>query len=74
MGKKYQKKYLKPKWLNSEGHWMVGTVWPVKGSTGKDYEVELHDKGFECNCMGFGYHGYCKHSKGVVKKLEIAWS
>ena len=48
----------------------VGVVWPVEGSTGKKYDVELTDEGFECNCYGFGFHGYCKHSKAVLKKVE----
>ena len=42
---------------------MVGIVWPMKGSKGNEYSVELTDEGFECDCMGFGYHGYCKHSR-----------
>ena len=67
---KFKKKYLKPANFKTEGHWMVGFVWNVVGSKGNNYSVELHDKGFECDCMGFGFHGYCKHSKSVVKKLE----
>lgn len=38
-------------------------VWCVKGSTGKTYTVtETGDKR-SCTCVGFGYHGYCKHTK-----------
>ena len=36
----------------------------------KKYDVELTDEGFECSCYGFGFHGYCKHSKAVLKKVE----
>ena len=50
---------------------MVGFVWNVVGSKGNNYSVELHDKGFECDCIGFGFHGYCKHSKQIVKKLGV---
>ena len=32
----------------------------MEGSTGKQYDVELTDEGFECNCQGFAFHGYCK--------------
>ena len=39
----------------------------TKGNT---YSVELHDKGFECDCPGFGFHGYCKHSRAVVAQVE----
>jgi uncharacterized Zn finger protein len=51
---------------------MVGTVWPMEGSKGKTYGVELHDKGFNCECTGFAYHGYCKHSKAVLAQVEKA--
>jgi len=51
---------------------MVGIIWPMKGSKGNEYSVELTDEGFECDCMGFGYHGYCKHSRAVVKQVEGA--
>ena len=72
MSRKFQKKYLKPKLFDPKGHWMVGITWPVKGSTGNDYSVTLDDRGFECDCQGFGYHGYCKHSRAVVKQVEGA--
>jgi len=49
---------------------MVGISWPVKGSKGNDYQVTLHDKGFECECVGFSFHGSCKHSKAVVAQIE----
>lgn len=67
---KFQKRYLKPKEFDPKGHWMVGIVWPVTGSKGNTYSVELHDKGFECDCAGFGFHGYCKHSRAVVAQVE----
>ena len=66
MGKKYQKKYLKPDWMKTEGHWLVGTVWPVTGSTGNQYGVELTDKGFECNCPAYVK---CKHIKAIEEKI-----
>lgn len=70
--KKYVKKYLMPNLFDPKGHWMSGVVWPVVGSTGNNYSVELTDKGFECDCRGFSYHGYCKHSKKVLKQVEGA--
>jgi hypothetical protein len=72
MSRKFQKKYLKPKAFDPQDHWMVGIIWPMKGSKGNEYSVELTDKGFECDCMGFGFHGYCKHSKAVVAQVEGA--
>ena len=44
--KKYVKKYLMPNLFDPKGHWMSGVVWPVEGSTGNNYSVELTDKGF----------------------------
>ena len=51
---------------------MVGIEWPVKGSKGNEYLVALGDRGFTCECIGFSYHGACKHSKAVVKQVEGA--
>lgn len=70
MSRKFQKKYLKPSLFDPKGHWLTGIIWPVKGSKGNEYSVELHDMGFECDCPGFGFHGYCKHSKSVLKQVE----
>ena len=72
MSKKYQKKYLKPNLFDPKDHCWVGITWPVTGSTGNQYSVELTDKGFECDCIGFGWHGYCRHSKKVLKQVEGA--
>jgi hypothetical protein len=70
--KKFTQKFLKSKLLKPKGHWMVGLVWPVEGSKGKQYNVELHDKGFTCDCTGFSFHGKCKHSVGVLQRVEEA--
>lgn len=69
---KYTAKYLKPTSFKSKDHWMVGTVWPVKGSKDNEYSVELTDKGFTCDCTGFTFRGKCKHSTGINKKVERA--
>ena len=58
--------------INFKGHPFVGVVWPVIGSTGNNYSVELTDQGFECDCKGFGWHGYCKHSRKILKQVEGA--
>ena len=70
--KKYKRKFLKPTLFDSKDHVWVGIVWPVTGSKGDQYSVELHDEGFECDCPGFGWHGYCKHSRAIVKQVEGA--
>ena len=67
---KFKAKYLKPTIFNPKDHWMVGIVWPVKGSKGNEYSVELHDKGFDCDCPGFTFRGSCKHSQAILNKVE----
>ena len=37
---KFKAKYLTPTVFNPKDHWMVGVVWPVKGSKGNEYSVE----------------------------------
>ena len=69
---KFREQYLKPTYFKTKDHWMVGTVWPVKGSKDNEYSVELTDKGFTCDCTGFTFRGKCKHSAGINKKVERA--
>lgn len=72
MARKFVKRYLKPTAFDPKDHWMVGIEWPVKGSKGNEYVVSLHDNGFDCDCTGFAFHGYCKHSRQVLKQVEGA--
>ena len=48
--------------INTKGHWAVGFRWPVTGSRGDKYTVEMTDYGFDCNCIAFRK---CKHIKQV---------
>ena len=48
--------------INTQDHWMVGIRWPVTGSKGDTYRVEMMDSGFDCNCIAFVK---CKHIKHV---------
>ncbi len=36
-------------------------TWLVKGSKGHEYHVEETENGMSCSCIGFKYHGKCKH-------------
>ena len=72
MPKKFKKHYLKHTAFDPKDHWMVGIEWPVEGSKGNTYKVELTEQGFECECVGFSFHGKCKHSKAVVAQVEGA--
>ena len=49
--------------INTKGHWAVGTIWEVIGSSFEKYNIEMKDKGFTCDCAAFKK---CKH----IKKIE----
>lgn len=58
--------------LSTKEHWLLGVVWPVIGSKGDRYEVELVSGGFKCTCMAFSIRGQCKHIQGVWDRLGRA--
>ena len=64
------KRYYKPKEITTKNHFLVGTVWPIEGSKNNTYSIEMHDKGFTCDCLGFTYNGKCKHTSQVVTELS----
>ena len=53
--------------VNTKGHWAVRVKWPVTGSKGDKYIVEMLDSGFDCNCIAFRK---CKHIKSVEEKFD----
>lgn len=66
MGRPIFARALKFDDMNFEGHHLVGFQWPIISQrTGERYTVELTDKGFTCNCVGFNRHGKCKHATSV---------
>ena len=48
--------------MNFKNHWALGTVWPITGSKGDKYEVEMRPFGFACSCPA---RVKCKHIKSV---------
>ena len=62
-------KYYKAEKINTKDHFLVGTVWPVDGSKNNTYSIEMHDKGFTCDCQGFTYRSKCKHTIHVTSSL-----
>jgi len=52
--------------VNTKGHPFVGVRWPVTGSKGDAYTVEMTDYGFDCNCPAYRK---CKHIKGVEERF-----
>lgn len=42
--------------------------WLIKGSKGHEYVVEETDNGMSCSCVGFKYHGKCKHIDEVMNE------
>lgn len=68
---KYSQRYFKPEGFKLKDNWYVGFEWTVPGSkAGTDYTVTLTEKGFTCECTGFGFHGKCKHSRKVVENFD----
>jgi len=53
--------------VNTKNHWAVGIQWPMVGSRGDKYTVEMTDYGFSCDCIAFVK---CKHIKEVEKKFK----
>jgi len=53
--------------INTYRHHLVGVRWPVVGSKGDVYEVEMTDSGFSCDCIAFAK---CKHIKLIEAKLD----
>jgi len=55
--------------INTKGHPFVGVCWPVTGSKGDAYTVEMTDYGFGCDCVACRK---CKHIKGVEERFSDA--
>ena len=62
-------RYYKSPDIITKKHFLVDTIWPVKGSKGNEYSVKMHEKGFTCECLGFTYNGKCKHTSYVTSLL-----
>lgn len=41
--------------------------WVIEGSKGHKYVVSQDDLGYNCSCVGFKYHGKCKHIDEVIR-------
>ncbi len=52
--------------INTLRHPFVGVTWPVTGSRGDTYQVEMVDSGFDCSCIAFVK---CKHIREVEDKI-----
>ena len=55
--------------IETQGHPFVGVCWPVTGSKGDAYTVEMTEYGFDCNCPAYRK---CKHIKGVEERFSEA--
>lgn len=66
---KFKRNPLKIQGFNTKNHVFQGIIWPITGSKGNQYEVEMHENGFSCTCTGFTMHGKCKHILGVHARI-----
>jgi hypothetical protein len=48
--------------ITTKGHWAIGTIWAVVGSKNNVYNIEMTDRGFNCDCPAFRK---CKHIKSI---------
>lgn len=48
--------------IETRSHHLIGVRWPVIGSKGDKYHVEMVNYGFECDCIAYRK---CKHIKTV---------
>ena len=44
--------------------------WKILGSKDHVYTVEELENGMVCSCVGFKYHGKCKHIDGVLNESK----
>ena len=44
--------------------------WVIKGSKDQQYVVEETENGYSCSCIGFKYHGKCKHIEQVKNESQ----
>jgi hypothetical protein len=51
--------------LNFAGQKPSNRTWEIKGSKDHVYTVEETENGLSCSCIGFKYHGKCKHIESV---------
>ena len=43
--------------------------WVIEGSKGNKYVVFKDELGYNCSCVGFKYHGKCKHIDEVTNEF-----
>jgi hypothetical protein len=66
---KFQRKPLNIQGFSTRNHVFCGVTWPVIGSKGDKYEVEMRQDGFTCTCTGFTMHGNCKHIAAIHARI-----
>lgn len=44
-------------------------TWTIEGSKGNKYVVSQDELGYNCSCVGYKYHGKCKHIDEVMNEL-----
>jgi hypothetical protein len=69
---KYKESFFKPT-FDFNRDLFEGLVWQEPNSKGDGhYAVELHPKGFQCECPGFTFRGKCNHSQIVNDRIKEA--
>ena len=69
---KFTQRYMKPD-FEFNRDLFEGVVWTRSNSKGTgEYAIELHPKGFACDCPGFTFRGKCKHTQSVNDQIKQA--
>ena len=56
--------------LKFKGEVSNNQSWIIKGTKDHEYVVEKSDNGYYCSCIGFKYHGKCKHIEQVKNESK----
>jgi len=65
---RYRKFKVLKRNMHFEGQKSTNKIWEIKGSKDNVYTVEESENGMVCSCIGFKYHGKCKHIDGVMNE------
>lgn len=67
--RRYRKFKVLQSGYNFAGEKPKGRIWEIAGSKGNKYVVSQDELGYNCSCVGFKYHGKCKHIDEVVNEF-----
>jgi hypothetical protein len=67
---RYRKFKILQRDLKLAGQESTNRRWKLNGSKDHVYYVEETETGMTCTCIGYKYHGKCKHIEQVTNELQ----